>query len=326
MPTCHKLTAILAFVLSSFTSLSSHAAENTPNPTNDLRAEVESINTRFGDCAEKAKVDSLMDFYTRDVIFLPEYKQAIFGIVDLTKFYEDWFSAVKIGSYKKEIYKLEQLPGYVLEIGHLSVGYAIKGGTEPEGGTMGTANVYSAKYMIMWKRNRQGRLRIISEAFGSDKMINPEEMPYAMVQVKDNPGLKGNHLSKELEPEILAFDSALVKCILQGDGETRASQFAPDGIYMPHFDKMLVGMDALRPYMIRTYRPNSIANVKNTYREILNLGDYVFIDGHFTVGIDNGRVKGTFEGNMSNLMKRGPDGKLRMYCQLAHNDSLPRIN
>jgi ketosteroid isomerase-like protein len=88
---------------------------------------------------------------------------------------------------------------------------------------------------------------------------------------------------------------------------------------MPHFDPMQVGIENLRPYMLRTYTGSSITYVKDTYFEIFDSGDFVFLSGHFDVGFGNGANKGSFEGNMSNLMKRSKDGKLLMYRQLAHN-------
>jgi hypothetical protein len=75
----------------------------------------------------------------------------------------------------------------------------------------------------------------------------------------------------------------------------------------------------IRPYMVKTYQPGVITFVKDTFCEIFDLGGYVFLSGHFKVSFDNGTTKGNFEGNMSNLMKRGKDGKLLMYRQLAHN-------
>jgi ketosteroid isomerase-like protein len=62
-----------------------------------------------------------------------------------------------------------------------------------------------------------------------------------------------------------------------------------------------------------------ITSVRDTFCEIFDTGDFVFLSGHFKVSFDNGTDKGTFEGNMSNLMKRGKDGKLLLYRQLAHN-------
>ena len=110
-----------------------------------------------------------------------------------------------------------------------------------------------------------------------------------------------------------------MKAVLTGDGEARAKGFTIDGIYMPHFDPMQVGMGKLRPYMLRTYTGSSITDVKDTFHEIFDSGGFVFLSGHFEVSFDNGGNKGSFEGNMSNLMKRSKEGKLLMYRQLAHN-------
>jgi ketosteroid isomerase-like protein len=159
---------------------------------------------------------------------------------------------------------------------------------------------YNGKYMTMWKRDSQGKLKIISEALGSDKYIDREDMPYAAVVVEE-------------------IDKGVVNAVLTGDGEARAKEFTIDGIYMPHFDPMQVGMEQLRPYMHRTYTGSSITYVKDTYHEIFDSGDFVFLSGHFEVAFGKGAHKGSFEGNMSNLMKRGKDGKLLMYRQLAHN-------
>jgi ketosteroid isomerase-like protein len=62
-----------------------------------------------------------------------------------------------------------------------------------------------------------------------------------------------------------------------------------------------------------------LAYVKDTFHEIFDSGDFVFLSGHFEVGFGKGDNKGSFDGNMSNLMKRSKDGKLLMYRQLAHN-------
>ena len=66
-----------------------------------------------------------------------------------------------------------------------------------------------------------------------------------------------------------------------------------DGIYMPHFDPMQVGMEKLRPYMLRMYTGSSITDVKDTFHEIFDSGEFVFLSGHFEVSFDNGsQLKG----------------------------------
>ena len=277
----------------------------------NIKTELESINSKIENLYATESVDSLIDFYNNEFTYLPEYKPTIYALSDLKKFYIDWFNAVDMGAYHKKIYQVEMIDGYVLEIGNFSLHYSTK---------LKLGNEYSAKYMIMWKRNAVGKLKIISEAFGADKYINPEEMPYASVEVKDRMPLEKNILDKKIQTEIEEFDKGVVKAVIDGDGQARADEFTQDGIYLPHFDTMKIGMDVIKPYMLNTYHPGSFVYVINTYREIFNSGNFVFLSGDFKVGWDNAsRGKGFFEGNMSNLMKRGKDGKLLMYRQLAHN-------
>ncbi|HSZ86850.1 MAG TPA: hypothetical protein VK787_12530, partial [Puia sp.] len=144
-------------------------------------------------------------------------------------------------------------------------------------------------------------------------------MPYTPVTVKENDLLKKNMLGKDLAMEMQVVDSVMVRSILNGDGVARAKGFVDDGIYMPHFDKMQVGMKEIKPYMIRTYQRGFIISVINTYHEIFEAGDFVFLDGHFKVYLENANGRSSFEGDMSNLMIR-KNGQLLMLRQLAHND------
>jgi len=275
-----------------------------------LQAELEAIDSSMAIYYVNANADSLVSFYNKEFTFLPEYKPPIYETGDLQQFYADWFKSQKIDFYNKKIYSVENIAGYVLEIGNFHLGYPKKPGIQ---------SYYNGKYMTMWKRDSSGRFTIISEAFGSDKYIKPEDMPYASVEVIENGKLDESILSQKLLPEIEEFDKGVVKAVLTGDGESRANEFTSDGIYMPHFDSMQVGMGRLKPYMMRTYTHSAITDVKDTFREIFDTGDFVFLSGHFKVGFANASNKGFFEGNMSNLMKRGKDGKLLMYRQLAHN-------
>ncbi len=272
---------------------------------------IELINQKIEYCYQKGNVDSLLKFYAKTFTCSPEYKPVIEDADTLRKFFTGWFYTTHIEKYQKTIYETQRLSNYLLEIGNLKLTYST---TEKK------SDNYTAKYMIMWQKHKDGGFSILSEIFGSDKNIEPEDMPYASVEISDNRTLEKNVLDKRLSPEIESFDRDMIKDILSGNGEGRAQEFAKDGIYMPHFDSMQIGMDMIRPYMLKTYNSANLAYVQNKYREIFNLGDYVFLNGHFKVGWDNAQTKGDFQGNMSNLMKRDTDGKLKMYRQLAHND------
>jgi ketosteroid isomerase-like protein len=289
----------------------SQISKNEDPDVEKVKAKLAVINKRIKNCFEKKQVDSLINLYAQEFYYLPEYKQAITNTNDLRNFYNDWLGLVSIKNYEKKIYDVKLIPGYACEIGTFNLDYLKQNG---DGAS------YTGKYMMMWKINDDGSLRILSEIFGSDRSINPNKMPYALVMVKENDLLKKNILGKKLAGEVGTFDSVVVQSILNGDGSARAKGFADDGIYMPHFDKMLVGMKEIKPYMIKTYQRGFITAVTDTYHEIFDVGDFVFFDGHFKVDLENANGRSSFEGDMSDLMIRGKDGKLLMLRQLAHND------
>ncbi len=257
------------------------------------------------------KVDSLINLYHHEATFFPEYKPAIFDITKLRSFYQDWFKAIDIKAYTKKIYKVEVFSDYILEIGNFSLDYL---SVDP------LPHTYSGKYMVLWKSSPDGKLSIISETFGSDKYLEPENVPYADVQIEEKTPLSRNEVSRQVEAEIEEFNAEVIKAVEEGNGEARASGFTKDGIYMPHFDAILVGMEVIRPYMLKIYKPGGSLFVKHTYQKIYDLGNFVFVNGHFKGSWGKSMKGGTFEGNMSNLMKRNEQGKLLMYRQLANND------
>src|SRR5580698_1449143 len=252
-----------------------------------IKTELEAINQRIENDYQKENADSILGFYDKQFTYLPEYRPPLYETQDLKKFYADWFKSVQIKYYSKKIYEVEDIAGYVLETGNFILRYTTRPDSEFR---------YTAKYMIMWKRNSAGNLKILSEAFGSDTYIKPEDMPYARVEVNQTRVLDHNILSRQLEPEIEAFDRGVVKAVLTGDGEGRANEFTRDGIYMPHFDPMQSGMEMIRPYMVRTYQPGIIKYVKDSYREIFDTGGFVFLSGHFSVRFDNGAAGEVLKG------------------------------
>jgi ketosteroid isomerase-like protein len=304
------LTILLAaFVL---IPVYSQTASKGGDITGEASVEISSMNNRIEVLYIKKDVNSLAGLYSKELTFLPEYKPSIAEIGILKKFYSDWFKIVDIRAYKKNPYKVEAFSNYILEIGTFRMDYSVQGNTE---------HSYTGKYMVMWKRNFKGVLKILSEAFGSDRYIESENVPYATIAVEERNALDKNIIRSKLKAEVEVFDSILTSAVKTGNSSARLDGFAKDGIYMPIFESMLEGTELLRPYMIKTYRPDAGLFVKkNTYREILNLGEYVFINGHFKGGWGDLSNGGKFEGNMTNLMKRDENGKLVMYRQLINND------
>lgn len=279
---------------------------------NDCRKELETINSSIEQLYLTKDVHALTSLYASQFTFFPEYKSAIFEINALSKFFNDWFKAGDVRMYKKKISAVEVYSDHLLELGTYSFHYSSMKNPQGE---------YKGNYMVLWKRINQGKWNIISETFGSDTYIEPEVVPYADVQVEATNFTAIDHVNKKLIAEIEEFDAVVLKAVAGGDGNARAEGFTKDAILLPNFDSILMGIENIRPKMLKTYTPNMSFIVKHNYNRIYDLGDYIFVAGHYKGGWGDSNKGGRFEGNMSNLLKRTENGKLLMHRQAGNRDS-----
>ncbi|MEJ1240588.1 hypothetical protein WBG78_20765 [Chryseolinea sp. T2] len=307
----HELIGLLFVVGLTCASAIDVNSQNVSRNSNDLRTELEATNNTMEQLYITEDADALTNLYATQLTFFPEYKPAIFEVKVLNKFFKDWFAAGDIRSYKKKIFSVEQYTDHLLEIGTFNLNCS--SGKNPQG-------EYSGHYMVLWKRDKAGKLSIVSETFGAEIYIEPEVVPYADVSVERINFNGTDKVSKKLMSEVEAFDAIVLKAVATGDGNARANGFTNDAILSSAFDSIHVGMETIRPKMLKTYTPSVSFIVKHYYNRIVDLGDYVFVTAQYKGGWGDTTKGGRFEGNISSLFKR-TNGKLLAYRQAGNRDS-----
>lgn len=305
------IRVILLVALTGALNIDLKSQRITRNP-DDSRIELEAINSRMEQLYLTEDVNTLTSLYASEFTFFPEYKPAIFEIKALNNFFKDWFTAGDVKMYKKKISAVEVYSEYLLELGTFNLRYSSVKNPQDE---------YKGNYMVLWKSNNKGKLSIISETFGADTYIEPEVVPYANVRVEATNFTATDNVDKKLIAEIEEFDAVVLKAVANGDGNARAEGFTKDAILLSTFDSILVGMENIRPKMLKTYTPGISYIVKHYYNRIYDLGDYVFVVGQYKGGWGDSINGGRFEGNMANLLKRTENGKLLMHRQAGNRDS-----
>jgi hypothetical protein len=283
----------------------------------NFREQIEIANHLIERSFINQNIDSLLALYAKGFTYMPEYKNVVFSKDGLNHFFKQWLESKAVLAYSKNIYEVKDLGGKVLEIGTFKTTF--------QNDETSTKN-YHGNYMVVWEIDKKNNLKIKSEIFGSDVPINPDDVPYSKVSLNETTHREPTKVSPNLKTEILKINEGVIKAVLEGDGNARASGFVSDGIYMPHFGKMLIGMDNIKPYMLDTYKPEALLYVAHKYYDIYDFKEYVLINAHFKGGWGESNNGGTFEGNMSNLRKRTKDGQLLMYRQLANNDREVTMN
>ncbi len=304
------IRVLLIIALTSALNIELKSQSITKN-LDDFRRELEAINSRTEQLYLTEDVNALTSLYASQFTFFPEYKPAIFEIKALTKFFKDWFTAGDVKIYKKKMSAVEVYSDHLLELGSFSFHYSsIK---NPQG-------EYKGNYMVLWKSDKDGKLKIISETFGADTYIEPDVVPYADVQVEETNFTAIDNVNRKLIAEIEDFDAIVLKAVANSDGNARAEGFTKDAILLSNFDSIRVGMENIRPKMLKTYTSSMSYIVKHYYNRIYDLGDYVFVVGQYKGGWGDSINGGRFEGNMSNLLKRAENRKLLMHRQAGNRD------
>src|SRR5687767_12610128 len=195
----------IAVIVVILTSSANHYAEgqHTVDKTaQQLKKKIEAVNNRIERLYMKEDVDSLITLYVSDLTFFPEYKSAIFETKKLKDFFKAWLRDGDIAAYKKDIYSVEVFADHILEIGTFNLTYSSVSHPQDQ---------YSGKYMILWKGDKAGNLKIVSETFGASTYIEPEAVPYANVQVEQINFTDTHRVSKKLIAEVEAFDAVVLK-------------------------------------------------------------------------------------------------------------------
>ena len=268
------LRVILIIALIGASNIGLRSQSVTEN-LNGSRIDLEAINIRIEQLYLTEDVNALTSLYASQFTFFPEYKPAIFEIKALNKFFKDWFTSGDVKMYKKKIFAVEVYSDHLLEFGTFSLQYSSNKNPQGE---------YKGNYMVLWKSDNDGKLSIISETFGADTYIEPEGVPYVDVQVEETNFTAIDNVNKKLIAEVEEFDAVVLKAVANGDGTARADGFTDDAILLSSFDSIHVGMESIRPKMLKTYTPNASFIVKHYYNRIYDFGDYVFVVGQYKGG------------------------------------------
>lgn len=301
---------ILLLLTSLFNDCTSKTNQFSGRQSTDLKEKIKDLNTQINKAYQTQKIDLLMEYYHPEITFCPEYKPALSNKKRLQQFFTDWWSINSIQHYEKDIYEIESFGDYILEDGHFKIIYTDNKGKHQQ---------YDGMYLIIWRQKKTGQLRILSEGFCSDKYRQPKEMPYADLDVIEQTDYPQKKIPQSLEQMVWAANDDLIQIVETGDSEARIKGFTKDAIYLHHFEKMMVGMDILKPYLQKTYTPEAKIFVTHKLGRLYDLGRCVLVHGHYAGGW-SAYGGGTFEGNFIKLQRKEKDGTLKTYRSWTNND------
>jgi ketosteroid isomerase-like protein/S-formylglutathione hydrolase FrmB len=285
---------------------------NDAEKRKQFRDRVENMNRHLQEAYVSKDANAVLAFYADNPIYFPQYKQAILDKNSLKAFFTSLFKTVDMKSYSKKIYSVESLGDHLIEIGKFNMTFTSNGDSE---------RTFAGNYLVEWIRNTDNTFSIASETFGSDSYVKADQVPYAATEVPQPSYNRNPDVSNDVLNQTQKYDSTVLKSIAEGDTRMRMAGFADDAIVMRNFDSMRIGVDNFRETLTRTYHPKSTYKVQHTYSRIVDLGNFIIMNGYYEGGSTDPGRNMSFKGKMTNILKRISTGEVVMYRQIVNLDN-----
>jgi ketosteroid isomerase-like protein len=299
---------ILLFFVKSF------AKEQAIKSEDQWKEKLKTINEQLAAAFLNEKIDVIMKFYDdKEPVCMPEYHKALYTKAAIKNYYQQWFDNVEIETYKRNIYEVQLIENYLIEIGFFTNSFTK---------TNGNLLVYEGKYINVWKIEKNENLTLISEIWGANTAVDKSNFSFIKTQNSEIPQSK---INKSVENEVNKRNALIAELVKKREGEKHATElFTKDAIYMTYDTPMLVGMENIKPYFVEHEKPNgiSIDSIQIKASKMISLNNFVIEYGYYYVDVswDNKKGSAIVTGKSTNLWKRDQNGILMLYRQMVNHD------
>ena len=127
----------------------------------DLKAVVDALGSQAEQCFLTGRIDDMLEFYCDDIISMPEFYPMLKGRQNLKRKTEAIMAmGLKFETLESTTLEAQSSGDLVYEIGTFRQSIIMPNTTEP--------TTQTGKYLTIWKRQPDGKLKIAVEMYNSD--------------------------------------------------------------------------------------------------------------------------------------------------------------
>ncbi len=282
--------------------------------SDELKEKLKKVNSQIADSFLRKDFSAITNLYDdNEPACMPEYHKALYTKEDIKSYYQQWLSKFTINSYKRDIYEIQQIGNYAVEIGTFNIH-----STNQNGAVL----VYDGKYLNVWKVEKNGKLILESEIWGANKAIDGSN--FASIKTKESEMPKPK-INKTLETEVGKRNERIAELVSKREGEKHAVEFfTKDAIYLTYDAPMFVGIENIKPYFEEHEKPNgvSIDSISIKAGKMIPINNFVIEYGYYYVDVswDNKKGRAIVTGKSTNVWKRDENGVLMLFRQMVNHN------
>ena len=274
-------------------------------------AQIITLNKQFAAALRAADLQKITSLYAADAVAMPEYHTRVSGN-NIREYFRQWLAGTSGNELIKTPFKLISSGNYVLETGNFTFGFNRKNNTPFS---------YKGKYIQVWRKDGSGKMKIVSQIWGSSTWFDKKELP----EIK---GIKESSAVPEESPatgdvykSLHDKNRQIANLVKQRAGQLFAPYYTADAIYMPYYSPMIIGRDSINNYYIKHEDPNvGIDSVAIHIARLLEAGKFYITDGVYSVDWRSGQSNGRVNGKSINIWRKEQDGQVLLHWQMTTHD------
>lgn len=280
---------------------------------NNFKDKIKSINSRITKAYMDKNVETIISYYNIGATCMPEYHKTLYNKSDISKYFQQWFSATKSNIYSRTIYDVENIKDYLIEVGTFQNDF-VKADND--------SFVYKGKYIRFWKIEKNKTLTILSDIWGAVDYLDRSKFP--SIENAETDIMPNYSVSQKVEKEVEKRNQTITELVIKRQGEQHSTFFSQDAIYMPYYKPMLIGIDSVKSYFVEHEKVGdvNIDSLQIKASKIIDLGNVVFEQGYYGVKwrTMDSKNEGVVTGKSINIWKRNEKGVLMLYRQMVNHD------
>lgn len=276
------------------------------------------IHQQFVRAAKEKNPSLILEYYSDQTLFIPEFHPLILGKENIEKYYTTIYDRQTIKSYQRATKDLVYFADRLVEWGTFTLSFSQKGSDD-----------YSlvGKFMNVWKLLENNELELVSEQWNYDHKIDPAIQLTVDVEGKPlrykTPAAQS--ISVAQKHELNAYYALGARAVENRDPYGRLNAFAPNGVFLaPHGETAKIGFDALKEYLVDYNGGEVIIDSLDVgYNHVEDYGEFLIKNNYYYVEASGDGWTHRGQGLGTDLMQRTPNGQLRRLWQIGSEHPVP---
>lgn len=264
--------------------------------------------------------EPIVKHYDAGVRLMPEGNPTVFSSNHAQLYFKAFFERFDIQRYDRTLAEVVDMGTQIAEFGFFTLDIA-----SPSGVKKGI----EGKYMNLWKKQRDGTIKVVADIWNFDKPIEgltfSGELTFQNVPSTRTAMQARVAVDSPLLVELAAYSLFVSNAVMTRNKNQIWRINSDDVILYPNYSKVLRGINEVKAFWgVQMDKIGPFSFVENRFDKVDVLGDYIVqYDNHIVSWQDraNLNVNGINTGKHIRIWKRDGSGHLRNYRRISAYDN-----